>query len=881
MKMVYKRCAAVCMAVFAVVLSISVLSGCAHTPRVDYASLIEERSAAIEDAGVYRFDSVVINEVSLWNSSQLQALDGTFPRWIELKNISSSVQQLAGWRIVIIDADGSSTRFSPFPEMALAPGELKLLVFVPQASKVPVPAVRFAAELPESTVAVELVDASSATVDRFDILPMQEQDLSSPPVRDISQIRHPDLPAAVRKSGTPTPGMDNTDSVPEPKFALDSGFYLQPEIRFLDSDLPEGYEIRYTVNDGLVFVDDKLPGERTWRYPTQVDGLKYESPQKLEATAVVKARVYSPSGACSREVQRTYFVREQTMLPVISIITDPADLWDPELGIYTVGEDMNDPNFYRKACRLAQIEYFPDDTAVNPAFSDEYLIRIYGSSSRSFLSKSFVLYAKAPGSTKRIPNLFFEGSAGGIDDFYSIVLRNSGGDFERTMMRDRFMTDLATGYDLEKQDAQPAVVFLNGQYWGILNIREKLNEYFLEDHLGVDPRNVDIVEGTYKDTMEADEGTLDHVFELYRLIKSADPKYEIIYEQYESMIDIENFIDYIIFETFFNNTDWPWSNVKLWRDRSEGGKWRLILYDTDAGFDTVEYWTEKSVADSARGLVDYDMIDHVASGTDSNLVSTMFSQLIRNEKFFNMFIERYEELLDTVFTREHLLSEIDRHAVMIADEIPRHTDRWGTYDPIRGFELHLSPAVWERELSILRDFAFYRTAYVREHLAAFQEKYPPPDPVRIENGGFEEKDLTMWNLGWSSGRVTQEVIPVSGGHVGYLKILEAGKKPWDSAAFVYDDIFINHGETVRLSFDLRADGKLGDDEFVRVILFSADSHDDVISVDIAPGTDWKHHEIQVCYNGPTIYDGRLQLRVGTLRQGREIFIDNISMDSVE
>nr|MDA3832178.1 CotH kinase family protein [Spirochaetales bacterium] len=645
-------------------------AGCVHREPVDYTALIEERNVFFQTVEKPSPLSVVINEVSIRNGTQFQALDGSYPRWMELSNRTDQTVSIHGWRIRITDKGGSVVKFAPFPDIQMSPGSYRLFVFVPESVRVPVSAVRLAATLPETAKTVDLLDVQSQVVDRFEIPKWEQKPFSEVPVRDVSASRDPILPSSIRISGRPTPGLINTAVIDVPRFVNASGFYDKAVISFNTDRLPEGYQIRYTINDGIEYVNDKPTDERSWVYPTLVDGRRFERPVELAKTAVVKARVYAPSGACSSQETRVYFVGESTSLPVVSLTVDPADLWDNELGIYTAGASPELPNYFIKAVRKGRLEYFTTTQAQKPDISDEYLIRLFGGSSRDNASKSIAVYAKKPASTNRIPNMFFTGSAAEIDDFYSVILRNSGEDFPRTMMRDVLMTGIASGSNLKLQDAQPAVAFINGQYWGILNIREKINEYFLADHTSSSPGNFDFVEGSYGDVLSVNEGTPAYLETILDLLEVANASFDSVYQNYVRLLDIENFIDYVVFQSFFNNTNWPWSNVKGWRDRAGDGKWNFILFDTDAGFDTTEFWTQFNTSlEKPVGRVDFDMIGYLAGGGESDLVSRIFRVLIQNETFFDRFIARYRELLAATLSTENMLLHIADHVSAIEDEI--------------------------------------------------------------------------------------------------------------------------------------------------------------------------------------------------------------------
>ena len=843
--------------------------------------IIDDTANVVE---VETYDSVIISEVMLKNDTLLQADDGSFPGWIEITNNGDTAVSLDGWKINFYFQDDIQKTLPPFPNLIVQPGIYKLFVFTSSASTISYPSIRITTDLDFSLQAVELENAAGESENYFTIPQKKVKTNAEPPERNISYIRDPSFLPAIRWTDKPSPGMSNDTEIPVPQFSLESGFYDSPVLDFSNvKSIEEGWEIRYTINDGMEFDDkDHIVRERKWIYPTNVSGTLFTEPVILDKTSVIKARYYSPTGASSNEVVRTYFVGEDTELPVFSIIVDPADLWDDDVGIYTVGNDSDNPNFFEKWFRLASVDFFEDKTKKNPDFSDRYLIRTYGSSSKLFPQKSLAIYAKSPGSTDRIPNMFFhDGSARNILDFYSIVLRNSGGDISRTFFRDGLMTGIATDNNIEKQDFQPSVVFLNGQYWGLMNIREKVNEYFLEDHSEVSSNEIDLVEGTYMNTVQVNEGSPNSFLEMSNFVNKNDPVYNNIYQRYKDYFDIDNLINYSIFQIFYNNTDWPWSNAKFWRSPTYGVKWRWVMYDTDAGFDTVGYWTE--YLDYLDGAAKFNFIEYLlGDDVHSDILSITLKTLLRNKDFYEIFFSRFDELLDTVFLTEDMVKSIDKHAFEIEDEMQRHMNRWKGIYPFEENVWNIENAIinWNDEVQILRDFAEARPRYIKQYIEEYKQQYSYFEPIRILGGDFESNQQE-WDLGWSVNRTVQEINNNETGNFGYLRILEEKQNYWDSVAFVHDDIFLAQGESLIFSFDAKVLKPFNKEENLLVILFDPDTDEVVFSYILQPGTEWETQTFQLEYSGQTSSNNRLQFRTGKLSLGQELFIDNIFLEVME
>ena len=156
----------------------------------------------------------------------------------------------------------------------------------------------------------------------------------------------------------------------------------------------------------------------------------------------------------------------------------------------------------------------------------------------------------------------------------------SGDDNLRTHFRDGMMQALVDNLDLETQAFRPAVVFLNGDYWGVYNIRERNTEEYIAQHHNVDPDNLDILTLDNK----VIEGDNNHYMALYDYIQNNSLSIETNYEYVKTQLDADNYINYMLSEMYFANTDWYPGNMKFWRPRTLNGKWRWMLYDTDFGF---------------------------------------------------------------------------------------------------------------------------------------------------------------------------------------------------------------------------------------------------------------------------------------------------------
>ena len=174
------------------------------------------------------------------------------------------------------------------------------------------------------------------------------------------------------------------------------------------------------------------------------------------------------------------------------------------------------------------------------------------------------------------------------------MLRNSGNDWDQTLLRDGYLVSLIRGIDIDYQQYRPVLSYINGEYWGIYNIREKISEHFISSHHDVPTDDIDLLayNGAFEDNLETIHGTKNDYMNLINFISSNDVSDATVFEAINDWIDIEQYIKYQVIQTFIDNRDWPGNNVKLWRDSREGGKWRWILYDTDFAFAFPKWMTD-------------------------------------------------------------------------------------------------------------------------------------------------------------------------------------------------------------------------------------------------------------------------------------------------
>jgi len=526
---------------------------------------------------------------------------------------------------------------------------------------------------------VYLADSSGDVIDdvRFS---------DSPP--DISFGRYPDGRDAWYYFSDPTPRGDNSPLGKlgisgQPELFPAAGLYSTPITVSLTP--PDPNSVMYYTLDGS---------------PPTSESTVYTEPIAIEGSTVIRAITIEPHSVPS-VINTSSYIFYSSDLPIISLSTAPANLWDEETGIYVLGTDYEeDPphrgaNYWQDWERPIHIEFFEPDGWFG--FGIDAGVKIFGGWTRYFPQKSLALFARSRyGSSEGINYQIFPDLD--IDTFESIVLRNSGSDWTHTMFRDAMMTGLVKDTDVDVQAYRPSVVFLNGEYWGIHNIREKLNEHYVASHHGVPTDSVDMY-NVWGGVLHGNWNAYDQLF-TYLNNNNLDNPYN--YNYVASLVDVENYLNFNATNIYVDNTDWPGNNYKFYKPRTVGGKWRWFLFDTDFGFslhDTAAY--RHNTLEMAT--------DPDGTGWPNPPYSTfLLRKMLENDQFRTELANRIADFANFNFDTTRIDQHIDRILAVIDSEIPHHLERWDRdYDD------------WLDDIEELRVFARQRPPYVRQHVVDF------------------------------------------------------------------------------------------------------------------------------------------------------------------
>ncbi|MDE6058154.1 MAG: chitobiase/beta-hexosaminidase C-terminal domain-containing protein, partial [Muribaculaceae bacterium] len=322
----------------------------------------------------------------------------------------------------------------------------------------------------------------------------------------------------------------------------------------IPADAPEGTTIRYTL-DGTE--------------PTETSPL-YTNPIHLSVTRTVRAKLFCDGYLSPRSTTHSYIhhPRELT-LPVVSMVTNRDYFYGNKLGIYVQGNYTNHtPNYEYDWRRPINIEYF-EAADTESSINQLCETRVKGGATRGSALKSLAVYANKRFGEKRFNYEFFPDQTPGIGEFKSFEMRNSGNDFDYMYMRDAVIQQcMGMNCDLDWQPSRPAILYINGEYKGILNIRPRSNEdniYSYYDGL----EDIDMVENWW----ELKDGSIDSFNAFQEFYAATDHTFA----EYDAVMDTGEFCNLMIMGTFFDNKDFPGNNIVMWRPQAEGGRHMTML----------------------------------------------------------------------------------------------------------------------------------------------------------------------------------------------------------------------------------------------------------------------------------------------------------------
>ena len=612
--------------------------------------------------------------------------------WVELHNSTGSAVSLGGYGI-------SNNPKNPakwvFPDISIEPGEYLLLYATGSADKAQKKNLKLNFNISSTGEALFFFDPNGKLIDKLSAGRMKSGQSYG---RDGSDNRF--------YYAEPTPGAQNGkgyEGITQlPAFSVIPGIYDNAVTVAITAG--EGETIRYTT-------DCTTPNASSEVYSGELS---------ISKNSVIRAAAFRDGYLSGDVATATYLFRNDGVnhaLPVVTLVTDPDNLWNSKTGIYATG-DQFDPDAASYADTLKSATYYQAKFATEeqvdtiwekPAafslfddngkqvFTQNVGIRIAGSFGRGRAQKGFNVIARKEYGKGSMEYPFFENRP--YTEYKAVVLRAGAQDQNRSKIRDELASGLLEGTDINilYQAYRPTVLYLNGEYWGVYFMKEKRNRFFVAQHENTE-NNVDLAIG--KGFKQRSYGDNSDWVSLYEYATSHDLSSAEAYAYVSERMDVDSFRDYMIAEIYNGNTD----TYNFQYYRLKGGKWKFIFYDFCWGFQSPGHET----------------LAFRMGKTPSDVCSAkLFAAMLQNKGWRDSFCRRFGELLNTAFAPERVSALIEELYGYVEPEIKREREKFNkdTFMGVKQPNTNLGTYEgFQSEISKLKDFAQRRPEELKRQL---------------------------------------------------------------------------------------------------------------------------------------------------------------------
>ena len=635
--------------------------------------------------------SIVINEIMAANVDEFISPAFNFDGWIELYNPTGRAVELNDLRISD-PADAASVWKMP-STMGVVPAKGYRVVWFDSNDGNPLN-VPFKLDTDGGTIVISSANGQE----------LAHQDYPAAMER-VSYARSADGTGNWGMTGTPTPGSSN-NGISQAVTQIDAPEVDQPSQLFTGSlavkvTIPSGCTLRFTTDGTL---------------PTLTNGSTSGNGRfTVNQTRSFRFRLFADGKLPSRVTTRTYLYKDKDYyLPVVSVVTDPDFLYSKEIGVMAKGPNGRPGNGKDDNCnwnmnweRPVNFSYLTADGEM--VLNRDVNLEMCGGWSRAWEPHSFKLKGnKELGGDKNLPYPFFEQKP--FIRNRTLQIRNGGNENNSGRLKDAALQVVlsSSGVDIDYQSYQPVHEFINGQYIGVLNVREPNNKHYVYANYGWDDDEIDLFEMSPDSGYVQKCGTPDVFNELVDVL-SADAANPQTYEEICRVLDIDAYVNYMAAQMYLGGTDFPQNNVKGFRHR-DGGRFRFVVFDLDFAFSTPnpfnvffnkeDYWFDQ-LKPASLGRI-HDRIRFV----------TLFKNMLQNSDFRRRFIDAYCIMGGSVFEKERSAAIIDEllDRVEPAMNLEGSSASGSAQDIKRQLDGRLSTAI-----SALRNYSTFNLSSSQQH----------------------------------------------------------------------------------------------------------------------------------------------------------------------
>ncbi len=559
-----------------------------------------------------------IHEAVVYNSGSLLE-NGSYYDWVEVQNVSDEAVSLSGW--YLSDSGSERTRYT-FPDRTLEPGELYTVYCTGDDTLTGAAYAPFALDAERDQLFLSAPDGALCDyVSLHDI----------PYGGSFGRLSGSD---GFFYFGAATPGEVNyggARTVAErPTLIGHDGVF--DGVESVTVELSAEGEIHYTLDGSTPDASSPL----------------YTGPIALTGTGVVRAMQLHDGELPSESLDLSFFLNEGHTLPIVSLVSDPANLFGAT-GLYS------NPGIERE--RPGSVTLYETD---GTGFTIECGIKLHGATSKMAQSKkSFKLCFRS----RYEGQLHYDLFQNGVTDFSSILLRAAQESTYSTLMRDNIMHQLAIQAfpELPAQDYKYSVLYINGQYWGVYNIREAHSAAHYANHYGYSEESVTQWKEVWDKT-----GPMGEIctFALNHSLANDDN-----YNKVAERINVDSVIGWTVMQAYSGNWDIYPPNMRYYYS-TEDGMMRYALVDLDLG------------------MFDYNMYD--APLHFGYVYNTLANRLMANKQYQLRMAEQLSAALQGPMSDENVLALIDKLASELRPEMDRDRKRWAhgnaKLDSVEGWE---------------------------------------------------------------------------------------------------------------------------------------------------------------------------------------------------